>query len=98
VIGEIMVKVKYNEQDAHLPIVIIDGPGHPLLGCNWLKVILLNWKSIYQVSVKSTDNDFHDLLQSYSDLFDGSLGKVCLDLNPNVKPIFFKAQNVPFAI
>ena len=50
VVGEAEVDVKYEQQTAHLPLLVVKGDGPSLLGRNWLKVIRLNWSEINAVA------------------------------------------------
>ena len=49
VLGEVEVSVSYEEQQAHLPLVVAKGNGPSLFGCNWLHTIRLNWELINNV-------------------------------------------------
>ena len=44
VIGESTVHVRYNAQEAHLPVIITKGDGVALMGRNWLSTLKLNCK------------------------------------------------------
>ena len=46
VLGTFNAKVKYEEQQYNLPMLVVDGDGPSLFGHNWLSVIILDWKSI----------------------------------------------------
>ena len=100
-----MVKVKYYEQECTLPLVVIKADSHaPLLfGRSWLQVIQLDWPQISsqgQYSVQA--NVVNALKAKYSDIFKQELGTVkgieaALHIKENVKPVFCKARQVPFA-
>ncbi|GFS08539.1 hypothetical protein ElyMa_004758800 [Elysia marginata] len=49
VLGECVVDVRYRNQAAQLPLVVVEGEGPPLLGRNWLQQIKLNWKDIFVI-------------------------------------------------
>ena len=71
----------------------------PLFGCEWLKVIQLNWQQIHKISTPININ--HELLR-HDSLFNGQLGKLNgieakLNLKAEAKPVFHKAMPVPFA-
>jgi len=46
--GEVMVPVKYQDQQYFLPAIVVKSPGPNLLGRDWLQVIKLNWQTIYR--------------------------------------------------
>ena len=55
VIGEVEVEVKVDEstkpQEVHkLPLVVVDGEGHTLLGRSWLREIRLDWQNLFVVN------------------------------------------------
>lgn len=45
--GEVMVPVKYPDQQYGLPAIVVKSPGLNLLGRDWLQVIKLNWQTIF---------------------------------------------------
>ena len=44
VLGQMQVKVKYQDQTANLPILVVAGDGPSLLGRDWLYHLKLDWK------------------------------------------------------
>lgn len=48
--GCVEVKVKYKGQVARLPLIVVEGNGHSLLGRNWLEHIVLDWRDICHIS------------------------------------------------
>ena len=105
VAGEISVKVKYNAQECQLPMLVVktDKEAPPLFGRSWLRVIKLDWLTIFSQGTHVIKLDVMKELQSkYADIFKPELGtvkgtKATLHLRKNVKPVFCKAQSVPFA-
>ena len=49
VAGVVSVPVKYGDQEAKLPALVIGGDGPDLFGRDWLKVIRINWSQIFKV-------------------------------------------------
>ena len=49
VLGELKVKVQYQDQEAQLQLIVERGSGPSLFGQNWLSVIHLDWKAINAV-------------------------------------------------
>ena len=103
VMGEIMVKVRYNEQECKLLMVVVKAGTHaPLLfGRSWLQAIQLDWPAIFSQGQYSVQADVVDELKTkYADIFKQELGtvkgiKAALHIKENVKPVLCK---VPFAL
>ena len=101
-IGNLHVRVQYDDQVAKLALVVVAGNGPSLFGRNWLKYLKLNWSEI--ASVRSTQSEGLDaLLKRHAPLFDEGLGTVepfraTLHVDPDATPKFFKPRQVPFAI
>ena len=47
VLGSVNVTVKYSNQEASLPLIVVKGDGPSLLGRNWLCHLKLNWHEIF---------------------------------------------------
>ncbi|XP_058872250.1 uncharacterized protein K02A2.6-like [Acipenser ruthenus] len=99
VIGIIAVEVQYNQQSCTLPILIVFGNGPSLLGRNWLKKLKLDWSNLYHMGTTSVQ----DILNRYAVVFRDELGtlrgtKAVIEVDGNVKPRFFKARTVPYAL
>ena len=73
VVGEFDVAVTYNEQQATLPLIVIEKAGPSLLGRNWLSTITLDWKSIGTVSKVPA---LSKLMEKYREVFKEGLGKL----------------------
>ena len=106
VAGEITVKVKYNTQECQLPMLVVkaDKQAPPLFGRSWLRVIKLDWPSIFSQGTHVVKLDMmKELQRKYADIFNPELGtvkgaKATLHLRKDVKPVFCKARSVPFAL
>ena len=72
VVGIIDVSVKYNTQVVTLPLLVIEGEGPSLLGCNWLKHIKHDWKSIHIMK----GDDLQSTLERDRDAFRDRRGKL----------------------
>lgn len=99
VLGECVVTVNHNGQQAKLPLIIVKGNGPNLLGRDWMREIKIAWASVFHVSSKHADQ----LMDRHAPLFAGDLGKLkgCaahIDIENNAKPKFCKARPVPFAL
>ncbi|PIK35587.1 hypothetical protein BSL78_27588 [Apostichopus japonicus] len=70
--GTISVKVEYNKQKCVLPLLVIKGDNPSLMGRDWLSVLRVDWKKVFQVNqvTKLTDS-----ISNY-DVFKDDLGCV----------------------
>ena len=106
-IGYYLANVKYGNVSAEGKLYVVDGDIDSLIGRTWLRALkLLKGDSliINQVSETSDVNaELNELLEKYSTLFDGKLGKAknviaSLLVKPGAKPIYQKPATVPFAL
>ncbi|KAI4881016.1 hypothetical protein NFI96_011261 [Prochilodus magdalenae] len=104
-LGQVTVKVKYEDQRANLPLVIVRGDRPALLGRNWLSQLKLNWKGIFSVASArgAVDLELEAVLQRHQNVFSDGPGtirefKASINVKPNAKPIFKKARPVPYAL
>ena len=65
------VKVKNNQQEVVLPLLVIKGNGPSLLGRDWLHKLRLNWQEIN--TVRGWDLS-QELLKKHPSVFNGGLG------------------------
>ena len=98
--GQVEVEVKYGQQSAMLPLVVVNGEGPSLFGRDWMMKIQLDWKKIYTVA---DNTDLMKLLDRYRSLFEPGLGqlkdyKAKIQVDPQAKPRFCKARSVPYAM
>ena len=104
VVGKHSVTVTHNEvTHTDLCLFVVDSTGAPLLGRDWLSVMQLNWAMVKSVAGADTELRERTLKKKFSELFDGSLGKVkgveaTLELREDARPRFFKPRPVPFAV
>ena len=100
VLGSAMVTVKDNKQEAKLPLLVVGGDGPSLLGRNWLSAIGLEWKKIFAIR---TQQGLQSILEQHKDVFKSELGtlngvEAKIHVDPQAKPIFYKARTVPLAL
>ena len=100
VLGCINVRVQSKEQEAQLPLLVVKGRGPSLLGRNWLTQLCLNWQEIFSVR---TNHSLESLLKQHEGVFKDELGtlkgiEAKLHVDPQAKPLFYKARTVPFAL
>ena len=46
VVGEMITQVQYGSQAKELGLIVVQGEGPSLFGCNWLEHFQLDWKTI----------------------------------------------------
>ena len=100
VVGQVEVEVNYGTQTVKLPLIVVSGDGPSLFGRDWMTKIQLNWKEIYTVTMEAKLND---LLDRHSTLFQPGLGtlkdyKAKIYVDPQAKPKFCKARQVPYSM
>ena len=98
-LGGLYVDVSYGDQNAELPLLVVEGSGPSLFGRDWLARIKLDWKAIYMV----TCHPVEALLSRHRKLFEKGLGtlqghKAKLYVDPQAIPKFCKARSVPYAM
>ena len=103
VAGQIEVEVRYQQQTHTLPLFVVTGEGPSLLGRNWLKHLILDWKTIGLVSRCHGEERVKDLLQKYESVFTEGIGTMTqyqakLTLKPDTTPVFKKPRPVPFTL
>ena len=97
--GQVMVDVQYGDVSVRLPLVIVGGDGPCLFGRDWLARIKLDWSS---VCVMTASSHVDAVLAEFPDVFSGELGcfrgePVTVEVDPDVRPRFFKPRIVPLA-
>ena len=98
VLGQMSVQVRYEDQEAHTPLLIIPGDGPALWGRSWLTSIRLNWGAIKYVS-----QGVEQILEKYLDLFREELGtlkgvEIKLSVSKDTVPRFKRPRSVPYAL
>ena len=91
--GEARVKVNYKKTEYELPIVVVEGSTHTLLGRNWLRAIKLNW---HEILTDNIDNRKCNLAKKFPEVFQDGLGtlkvaKAKIHGDPDAKPSYWKA-------
>ena len=99
VVGSTDVQVSYEGQTAQLPLVVVKGAGHTLMGRNWLSRIRLNWSKIHHTSSPGLS----ELLNKYDEIFKEGLGtfrdyEAKLEVSPEATPRFCKARTLPYSM
>ena len=98
--GEAIVKVNYENTEYELPIVVVEGSTHTLLGRNWRRAIKLNWHEIFTVNI---DSQKSNLTKKFPEVFQDGLGtlkgaKAKIHVDPDAKPSYWKARPVPYLL
>lgn len=97
VVGTANVTVKYGNQVATLPLIVVKGEGPSLLGRNWLCELRLNWHEIFWLH----NGSLSQVLEKHKAVFEPGLGTVTgykarIVVDPNVTPKYCKARTVPY--
>ena len=97
--GEVLIPVKYQNQQHNLPALAVMSPGPNLLGRDWLQVIKLNWNSIF--SIQEGNPQQQKILDAHKDVFGEGLGtlkgtEAKIYVDPSAPPKFMKARPVPY--
>ena len=107
--GELTVDVKIKGRIYQkLPLIVVDSPGPPLLGRDWMRVVNIEWRDINHMELKQEqkaemEERLRRLKEHYSSVFEDCLGKLVgmkarLTLKPDATPRFVKARPVPYTI
>ena len=99
VCGQAMVDVQYGDVSVCLPLVVVRGDGPCLFGRDWLAHIKLDWSS---VCVMKASPLVDAVVAEFPEVFSGELGcyrgpPVTVEVDPDVRPRFFKPRIVPLA-
>lgn len=100
-VGEVEIDVKYKNKKVMATIVIVkENRRVSLLGRDLMKKLGFTIAGIDKVD---SENDLEKVLNKFSDLFDGKLGKytgkkIHINVKENVKPVFRKPHTIPFAM
>ena len=102
VLGAIEVEVTHNEQKKQMNLLVVAGDGPSLLGRDWLSHIRLDWSTLNRIQSTAT-SACQEMLDQHNALFKDELGTVKnttakFNIDPQVKPKFFKARPVPYAL
>lgn len=97
--GRFQVPVRYNGQEATLPLVVVAGEKPALLGRNWMRILKLDWGSLFAIT---GEKNIEEIVKSHEAVFknQGTIKdvKVSVQLEENAKPVFHRARPVPYAL
>ena len=105
--GQLSVHLKYQEQSAHVPLLVVEGSEPSLFGRNWLTHVRLDCKEICSIHVSDTGlpldvkSQLKATIQSYSNVSGlGTIKEITakLEMKPDAQPRFWKARPVPYAL
>ena len=80
--GQLIAHLKYQDQSADVPNLVVDGSGPSLFGRDWLSRIRLDWTKICNIRVSETDlpqgvaSQLRTTIQNHPDIFKPGLGTV----------------------
>ena len=101
--GTLLVDVKYDWQHhKNLKLLVVSGSGPCLMGCDWLRVVRLDWRKIGKVfaTTTGTESRVAKLQEQYQEVFSEDLGTITpftakLSVTPGAQPKFFKPRCLP---
>lgn len=112
VLGSVIVRVKVKAGNFSLPLVVVETrkPFTPLLGRNWLNILLPSWQSRFKINSIDSPKEIdlvrnrvvNKLKSKFPRVFDDDLTKpilgftVDIRINESFKPFVHKAYTVPF--
>ena len=99
--GEVVIPVKYQNEQHVLPAVVVKTPGPNLLGRDWLQEIKLNWNSVF--NIQESNPQLKTILHTHEAVFEEGLGtlkgtQAKIYVDPSATPKFMKARPVPYAL
>ena len=71
----IEVDVSYQDQKAHLSLLVVSGNGPSLMGRDWLCHVKLDWTILHQLQIDPT-NDLEKMIDRHKDILKQELGKI----------------------
>ena len=106
--GQLAVKVEKDKVVQYLTFIVVDEPGPPLLGRDWLSKIPINWNTIKLIGTEQQSKDRQNcqleaLLLKCTKTQNQKLGavkgmKARLPLQEGATPVFVKARPVPYSL
>ena len=107
--GQLIAHLKYQDQSADVPLLVVEGSGPSLFGRDWLSRIRLDWTKICNIRVSETvlpqgvASQLRTTIQNHPNVFKPGLGTVKgitakLEMKPDARPKFCKARPVPYAL
>ena len=69
------VVVKYEKQEVELQTLVVEGSGPNLLGKDWSRVLIVNWKKLFKIQVdeNNQESSLGRLIDQYSEVFQEGL-------------------------
>ena len=86
------MSVKYQSQEAQLPLIVANGDRPVLLGRNWLQKLRVDWSNIFKVT---QENAVEGIISRYNTLFSSGYGhlkqfKASIKLEDHSQPVFLR--------
>ena len=107
-VGETDVKVRYGQQVAFLPLIIVKGKGPNLFSRNWMQTLKLKWEEIFHLHINGRTShvkgriQHKELITKYQEVFKEEMGLLegataSIAVRADTAPRFFKPRHVPYA-
>ena len=100
--GVITVPVSHNGQHLDLSLQVLSGDGPTLMGRDWLRVLKLDWPTLFTLNHLSSLS-LQAVLDRHTAVFKEELGtvkglEVKLHLKPDATPRFHRSRSVPYSM
>ena len=102
VCGSINVPVVYKQQRKQLSLQVLKFEGPTLLGRDWLKQLILDWKQLNTISQQSNQH-LQRILDDHTEIFKKELGSLCgvkvqIHVKPQALPRYYRPRPVPYSL
>ena len=107
-VGETDVKVRYGQQVASLPLIIVKGKSPNLFDRNWMQNLKLKWEDIFHLHTTGITSheegriQHKELITKYQEVFKEKMGLLegataSIAVRADTAPLVFKTRPVPYA-
>ena len=102
VCGSTDVSVIYKQQSKKLSLQVLSNEGPSLLGRDWLKHLVLDWKQLNSIRQQNMQS-LQEVLDDHADVFKEELGtlqgvEVPVRIKPEAQPHFYRPRPVPYSM
>ena len=98
VVGQCNVTAELDGQSVHLPLVVVEGNGPPLLGRSWLQKLRIPWDKMFDVNAVHNDQALQSVLREFNSMFSNATGllqdvTLHFEYDKSVGPEFYKHRS-----
>ncbi len=103
VLGQITLRVSFQQQNHILSLLVVPGTGPALLGRDWLEKMKLDWQNIHLLKQVMPQLSIQQVLDRYPAVFNGEFGEIAgptvtLHVDSSKQPRFFRVRPVPYSL